>query len=184
MKRPKQLSAAFVKTVKEPGRYGDGRGGHGLSMLVKESTTGRLSKSWSQRLRINGQPFNIGLGGYPVITLAKAREVALENRRAVADGIDLRIPPRAIPTFSDAIESVIAIRSESWKNAKTEKKWRSGLGTYAVPLLGHKLVSEVSSADVMAVLTPIWGRETGDRQAGPGTNLIDHGMGDCRGASD
>ena len=45
MDRPRQLSAAFAKTVKEPGRYGDGRGGHGLSLLVKESTTGRLSKS-------------------------------------------------------------------------------------------------------------------------------------------
>ena len=125
MKRPKQLSAAFVKTVKEPGRYGDGRGGYGLSLLVKGSTTGRLSKSWAQRLRINGEPFNIGLGGYPVVTLAKARELALDNRRAITDGVDLRTPPKAIPTFSDAITSVIGIRSDSWKNPKTTEKMAS-----------------------------------------------------------
>ena len=156
MKRPKQLSAAFVKTVKEPGRYGDGRGGYGLSLLVKEGTTGRLSKSWSQRMRINGQPFNLGLGGYPVITLGKARELALENRRAVANGIDLRTPPKVVPTFTDAIEAVIALRSTKWKNPKTAKRWRAILDTYAVPTLGRKLVSEVNSAEVMAVLSPIW----------------------------
>ena len=72
----KKLSAAFVKTVKRPGRYGDGRGGFGLSLLVKPTTTGRLSKTWSQRLRIHGHPVNIGLGAYPVVTLAEARETA------------------------------------------------------------------------------------------------------------
>ena len=41
--RPKTLSAAYVKTVREPGRYGDGRGGYGLSLLVKPTSTGRLS---------------------------------------------------------------------------------------------------------------------------------------------
>ena len=76
MKRPKTLSAAFCRTIKEPGRYGDGRGGHGLSLLVKESSTGRSSKSWAQRLRIDGEPANIGLGSYPIVTVAEAREKA------------------------------------------------------------------------------------------------------------
>ena len=156
MRRPKQLSAAFVKTVKEPGRYGDGRGGHGLSLLVKESTTGRLSKSWSQRLRVNGQPFNVGLGSFPVITLAKARDLALENRRAVADGIDPRTPPKMIPNFADAVDAVVALRSMKWKNPKTAKRWRAILETYAMPVLGSKLISEITSSHVMEVLIPIW----------------------------
>ena len=86
MKRPRKLSAAFVKTVKRPGRYGDGRGGFGLSLLVKPTTTGRLSKTWNQRLRIHGHPVNVGLGAYAVVTLAEAREAALKNRRMVAQG--------------------------------------------------------------------------------------------------
>ena len=100
MKRPKQLSATFVAGVKVPGRYGDGRGGHGLSLLVKESSTDRLSKSWAQRLRIAGKPINIGLGSFPVLTLARAREKALANARMVAEGGDPRIPPIVVPTFA------------------------------------------------------------------------------------
>ena len=66
MKRPKTLSASFVKTVRQPGRYGDGRGGHGLSLLVKTTNIQvRLSKTWSQRIRINGRETNLGLGVLP-----------------------------------------------------------------------------------------------------------------------
>ena len=109
MKRPKKLSASFVKTVNRPGRYGDGRGGFGLSLLVKPTTTGRLSKTWSQRLRIHGRPVNVGLGAYPVETLAEARKAALENRRTTAQGRDPR--SGGVPTFAEAVETVIAIHS-------------------------------------------------------------------------
>ena len=56
MKRSKRLTRAFVETVKRPGRYGDNRGGHGLSLLVKNTRNGRLSKTWSQRLRFKVIP--------------------------------------------------------------------------------------------------------------------------------
>ena len=104
MKRPRQLSASFVSTVKVPGRYGDGRGGLGLSLLVKESSAGGLSKSWSQWLRIAGKPFNLGLGSYPLITMVKARKRALDNARLVAGGGDPRIPAPTIPTFAEAVD--------------------------------------------------------------------------------
>ena len=74
----------FVKTVARPGRYGDGCGSHGLSLLVKPMKLGGNSRIWSQRLRINGKPVSIGLGSFPVVTLAGARKAALENRRALA----------------------------------------------------------------------------------------------------
>ncbi|MXW96129.1 MAG: DUF4102 domain-containing protein [Acidimicrobiaceae bacterium] len=91
MNRPKTLSAAFVRTVSGAGRYGDGRGGHGLSLLVRPTRNGRQSKTWSQRLRVNGKPIMIGLGVYPIVTLAEARAKCVENRRAVEQGRD---PPR------------------------------------------------------------------------------------------
>ena len=78
LKRPKRLSAAFVRTVNRTDRYGEGHGGYGLSLLVKERKGGGLAKSWSQRLRINGKPSNLGLGRYPIVTLAEARAKALE----------------------------------------------------------------------------------------------------------
>ena len=156
MKRPKRLSAAFVKTVNMPGRYGDGRGGYGLSLLVKDTTTGRLSKSWAQRLRINGQPFNIGLGSYPRVTLAEAREKGLANIRGVDKGEDPRIEEKSVPTFAKAVDAVIAMRSEGWKHPKTAQRWRATLAIYAMPVLADKLVSEVTTSHVMEVLTPIW----------------------------
>ena len=164
MVRPKQLSAAFVKTVKRPGRYGDGRGGHGLSLLVKPTTTARLSKTWAQRLNIAGRAVNIGLGSYPVVTLAEARRKALANRRTVARGGDPR--GGGIPTFAEAADKVIAIHRESWRpGGKSEAQWRASLRAYAMPQLGTKRVDRITTSDVLAVLVPIWSskRETARR---------------------
>ena len=152
MNRPKRLSASFVRTVNVPGRYGDGRGGHGLSLLVKPASVGGFSKSWAQRIRANGKPTNVGLGSYPVVTLAEARAKALENRRAVAQGRD---PRRGVgvPTFEEAAETVIGIHRGSWQDGgKTEKQWRASLRDYAMPRLGRKRVDTITAADVMAVL--------------------------------
>lgn len=160
MNRPKKLSAAFVKTVKRPGRYGDGRGGFGLSLLVKPTTNGRLSKTWSQRLRIHGHPVNIGLGAYPVVTLAEAREKALKNRRTVARGRDPR--SGGIPTFAQAVETVIAIHRPSWRSgSRYEAQWRGTLRRYAVPRFGDKRVHEITTADVMGALLAddFWNRK-------------------------
>ncbi len=155
MQRPKTLSAAFVKTISVPGRYGDGRGGYGLSLLVKPTSTGRLSKTWSQRLRIAGRPLNVGLGAYPVVTLAEARKAALENRRAVAQGRDPR--GGGVPAFAAAVDAVIAIHAAGWRDGgKNEKQWRASLGTYVLPQLGRKRIDQITTADVLAVLVPIW----------------------------
>ena len=167
MERPKTLSAAFVKTVKEPGRYGDGRGGFGLSLLVKPMTsTGRLSKTFAQRLRIDGQIVNIGIGSFPVVSLAEARAAAFENRRTLAKGFDPRNSAASMPTFAETADKVIALHAESWRdNGKSEKQWRASLRTYAFPTIGNKPVGSITSADVLDVLTPIWNtkRETARR---------------------
>ena len=168
MKRPKTLNARFVETA-QPGRYGDGHGGHGLSLLVKPMANGRLSKSWSQRIKIGSQRTHIGLGSYPLVTLAAARAKALENRRAVLEGADPRKTPDEIPTFAQAAETVITLHAQTWKNrGKSEKQWRASLRDYAMPQLGSKRVSEISSGDILAALIPIWNskRETARRVRG------------------
>ena len=157
MKRPRQLSAAFVRTITRPGRYGDGRGGHGLSLLVKPTVTGRISKTWAQRLKINGRPFNMGLGAYPIVTLAEARAKALKNRRSVVQGHDPR--GGGVPTFEQATETVIALYAKTWKGkgrTSSERSWRQTLRDYAFPRLGRKRVNEINTADVLACLVPIW----------------------------
>ena len=155
MKRPLILSAAFVRTISRPGRYGDGRGGYGLSLLVKPTANGRLSKTWSQRVRFGGRVTNIGLGAYPIISLAEARKKALANRRVIEAGLDPR--GSRVPVFSDAAEEVIAIHAAGWKaGGKSEAQWRSSLSTYVYPQLGRLGVDRITTADVMACLLPIW----------------------------
>ena len=150
----KRLSATFVKTVTRPGRYGDGRGSHGLSLLVKPMMHGGYSRTWSQRLRINGKPTSIGLGSYPIVTLAEARDAALENRRAVARGHD---PRNSIPTLAEASERVLAIHSANWKDSgRSEKIWRARMRDYVLPQLGRKRVDAITSSDVLSVLLPHW----------------------------
>ena len=163
LKRPYRLTARFIESVREPGRFGDGRGGSGLSLLVKQGKelpegSRRVSKSWCQRLPANTQGSReIGLGRYPEISLTQARELAMRNWIKATDGgiVVSQIESR-IPTFADAIEDTIAMRSESWKNERTAKQFRAVLDAYALPTIGKKLVSEVTSADVLAVLLPIW----------------------------
>ena len=160
MKRPKHLSAAFVRSVTRSGRFGDGHGGFGLSLLVKPMENGRLSKTWSQRLRINGRAVNVGLGSYPVVTLAEARAKALANRRTVAQGGDPR--GGGIPTFEQAAEKVIAVFRASWRpGGGSETQWRNSLERYAFPRIGRKRVDQITTADVMAVLLAddLWNRK-------------------------
>ena len=154
MKRPKILSASFVRTINQPGRYGDGRGGHGLSLLVKPMTNGRLSKTWSQRLLINGKPVNIGLGAYPLVSLADARGKVLENRQTLLKGRD---PRGSMPLFSQAAEEVIKIHAIGWRDGgKSANQWRASLRDYALPRIGHKRINAITTSDILALLLPHW----------------------------
>ena len=162
--RPKTLSAAFVRSVTRPGRYGDGRGGHGLSLLVKPMANGRTSKTWAQRLRIAGRVTNRGLGRYPLLGLSEARAAALKNARAIAQGLDPR--GGGVPSFEEAVERVIDLHEPTWKDgARSAEIWRSSLRAYAMPVLGRLPVSDITTAHVLSTLTPIWNkkRETARR---------------------
>ena len=155
--RPKVLTAAFVRTISRAGRYGDGRGGHGLSLLVKPTMNGRWSKTWAQRLRIGGRAVSLGLGSYPAVSLALARERALANRQAVEEGRDPR--RRHAVTFSEAMAAVIELHRPSWKpTSDTERQWRSLLATHIDATIGPMPVAQVAAADVVAVLDRVWDR--------------------------
>lgn len=165
--RPSRLSAAFVRTVKDPGRYGDGgRGSYGLSLLVRPSASGGLTKTWVQRLRINGRPTHLGLGQLALVSLGEARELAIENAKAVRAGVNPLVDRRrreAVPSFRDAAERVIALHIPNWKDgSRTAKIWHARLREHAYPTIGHVKVNVLATADVLGVLTPIWStrRET------------------------
>ena len=78
------------------------------------------------------------------------------------EGIDPRKPLKPVPRFVEAVDKVIEVHEEGWTNPRIAKQWRSSLNKYAIPTLGSRLVSEITTADVLDVLVPIWNtkRET------------------------
>ena len=152
--KPTRLTHTYVQSLTRPGRYGDGRGSHGLSLRVKPTKNGSWSRTWSQRIRIGGTIRTLGLGAFPVITLADARERALDNARRVARGEDILKPPPIIPTVDQAFDIVIEQRRPSWKAIRTELNWRLSK-RYCHPI-GSKLVSEIRQKDIVDILAPIW----------------------------
>ena len=152
-KRPVILSASFVRYVSEEGRYGDGRGGHGLTLLVKRTANGRLSKSWSQRLTIDGKDTRKGLGSYPGVSLATARRFAIRNIQAMANGCN---PWEPTPSFAELADRTVSMNAGSWRGSRTEMISRSTLKTYAIPLLGERQAGEITVNDVLQCLEPIW----------------------------
>ena len=147
-----RLCATFVRTVSVPGRYGDGYGGHGLSLLVTPRKSGGFSKTGAQAISPNGAKTSLGLGSYPVVTLAMARERSLANARAIAEGRDPRRRMQRVPIFEKANETVVAIHARHWKSGRTEGQWRASMRDYVLPRLARKRVDAVTTADVMAVL--------------------------------
>ena len=153
------LTAAKTKALTAPGVYADG---DGLTMRV----AGTGAKNWVLRVTVDGKRRNVGIGGYPAVGLSEARERAEEYRRAVREGrnpIEDRRTAReeaqakaAIPTFREAAETVIELRRPTWSNERHATQWRESLTIHAFPAIGNKQVTEITSADVMKVLTPIW----------------------------
>ena len=152
------LTAAKVKTIKEPGAYADG---NGLTLKVDASGNRR----WYQRIRVNGMRRNVGLGTYPVVGLKEARKAALANLLEVQQGgnpIDQKRRARedaqrpVVPTFQQAAAKVIEMRRPAWSSNRHAKQWVESLTLHAYPVIGRKLVDGITTADVMAVLTPIW----------------------------
>ena len=156
-RRPYRLSARFVATVREPGRYGDGRGSGGLSLLVRRTTRGHLAKSWAQRIEVDGRTHNLGLGVWPHVSLAEARRKCAFNLVTRDRGEPVTVRQRAVPTFAEAAETVIAMHRTGWKHGgRSEEDWRMTLRNYAMPRLARRPVNRISTADLMAILAPIW----------------------------
>ena len=150
-KRPNnELNAVRVRTERRPGRHADG---NGLYLVVEP--TG--NKRWIQRLTIRGGRTDLGLGGYPLVSLSEAREKAYANRKVARVGGDPRSEKRpSIPTFAEAAGKVIDLRLPDWRHPKTGKRWEATLRTYAYPSFGNLSLDQVSGADVLRALTPIW----------------------------
>ena len=149
-----KLTAAKAKSLSKPGMY---RADPTLYLRIAPSG----AKHWIQRLTIDGRRHDLGLGGFPVVSLAEAREQAFENRRKVrAGGNPLAEKQRAtVPTFRQATALTFKALRPRWNNDKHVADWTSSMERYAFPILGDLRVNRIQREDVLRVLTPIWARK-------------------------
>ncbi len=177
----RQLSALEVNRLKRPGLHAVG-GVAGLCLNVEPS----LTKSWILRYRVGAKSRSMGLGAYPAVTLAQARNRAREARGKLFRGIDpvaekhaarakMQAAQARQVTFAQAAALYITAHAAGWKNPKHTAQWRSTLEQYAYPVMGNLSVDLVELGHVLRVLEPIWTtkNETASRLRGRIESVLD-----------
>lgn len=167
----KELSPLEVKRLAHPGRDNNATfavgGVNGLLLQI----TPAGGRTWILRTLVGGKRREIGLGGFPDVTLAQARERARGTKDLIRNGIDPvedRKAKRAALaaarsrglTFKDAVDRYLAAKLDAFRNEKHRQQWQNTLATYALPELGAMLVSDITVQDVLRVLEPIWRTKT------------------------
>ncbi len=164
------LKTSEVQKLDKAGRYGDG---NGLYLVVSPGG----SKSWVQRIQVDGKRLDKGLGGYPTVTVTQARRLADANRVDVRRGRNpwaaKAAPPAAaitraaptVPTFAEAARKVHALNAPTWKNGKHISSWIQTLERHVFPDIGDRPIDEITRRDVLDILLPLWHElpETSDR---------------------
>lgn len=168
------LSASFVRTTKEPGKYPDGGNLYlQVTHRAKNDTDGNplVAKSWLFRYSRSGKDTWLGLGPYPDVSLKEARMLAREERRKKRAGIDPLSDRRARQqsarskianevSFDECAKRYVDSRRKGWRNPKHAAQWSSTLETYAGPVFGPLPVDEVDTPHVIRSLEPIWAEKT------------------------
>jgi len=149
-----RLSAVRVAKIKTPGLYEDGGG---LRLIV----TDKGVKRWTLRLTISGRRVERGLGIWPTVSLEDARRAADRFRRAAKDGRDARLDEkhengRRAVRFKNAFEAFFELRRQQLSNGKHIQQWRSTMRDYVFSVIGDRPVADVTAAEVIEVLKPIW----------------------------
>lgn len=165
-KKQGELAPLQVANLTKPGLYFVG-GVAGLALQVTASG----ARSWILRKMIAGKRRDMGLGSYPTVTLAMARDFARDKIKLIAEGqdpIDERRAARMAlaaarlrrKTFAQCVDDFLDSFEAEWKNPKHRQQWFNTLDTYANPIIGEMDVASIEKADVLAVLEPIWKTKT------------------------
>ncbi len=160
----KPLTDLAVRKLTRPGWHAVG-GVAGLLLQVREpAKPGAVTpRSWILRVRIGSERRPIGLGPYPQVSLAQAREQAAKLVLEAKQGVNLHAKKRAQKsaliaaasknrTFKDCAEAYMEAHSADYTNEKHRKQWPATLKAYAYPLIGNMLVADIAMRDVRRVL--------------------------------
>ncbi|MFB2532694.1 tyrosine-type recombinase/integrase [Paracoccus sp. p3-h83] len=167
----KELSALEVKRLAHPGGAGNRLAPVGGVPGLMLQLTPLGGKTWLLRTKVGERRREIGLGGFPAVSLAEARDKAREMRAKIEAGIDpveerkaaraaLIAMQRRGLTFAEAVDRALSSRLDSFKNAKHRQQWVNTLQAHAVPELGKMLVQDITVQDVLRVLQPLWQTRT------------------------
>jgi integrase len=154
------LSDLKIRRLKQRGMYNDGGG---LYLQVRSEH----AKSWVFRYETGGRQRYIGLGAFHTVSLAEARDKALEARKLRLDGRDPLEHKRAqraaiaaetakAMTFAEAADKYIASHSAGWRSAIHSRQWRQSLDDHVLPGIGSQPVGAIDTTLVLKVLEPIW----------------------------
>jgi integrase len=168
-----KLSSHKLKSLlskKRWGRHGDGGGLYlDIHPVGKKGTAGA---SWIYRFMMDGRRSReMGLGPFPDISLAEARDLAQECRRQKLKGIDpldarnaARDAKRAEAAkkikFKDCAQKYFDANRAGWRNPKHAVQWMASLETYAYPVIGDLPVGEIDTGHITKILEPIWATKT------------------------
>jgi integrase len=143
---------------------------------IRRSWTFKYEMGGSKKEEREGQRHEIGLGALHTISLAEARDKARALRQMLLDGLDplaerrnrkqALIAERAkAVTFKQVAQAYLDLHLDSFKNPKHRNQWRATLATYVYPKIGAMIVADISPADVLRCVEPIWNtkRETASR---------------------
>lgn len=165
MRRCRERGALEVSRLSETGAYAVG-GVPGLQLQIIGA-----AKSWVLRTMVGGKRRRMGLGSYPAVSLARAREKAREAMDIIEKGADpilerqrarsaLRAQQARGISFDAACREYIDARGDEWRNAKHRQQWENTLATYASPVMGKLLVQDIEKEHVLLILRPIWKTKT------------------------
>lgn len=185
-KKAKELSALEVKRLRHPGGVGNVNFPVGGVAGLRLQVTPTNATSWLLITTVADKVRQIGLGGYPDVSLSQARDLAREMRDKISRGIDpveerktakaaLFAAQKRGLTFDKAVEKYLEHKLEELTNEKHRKQWRSTLTTHASPAIGKMLVSEITVHDIQRMLEPIWmtTTETAKRVRSRVENVLD-----------
>lgn len=170
-----------INRLKEPGLWAVG-GVAGLYLHVNA----RGARSWILRVVVGDKRRDMGLGGYPDIGVADARQKAREARLKIEQGVDpillrkqakseLMALQATDKTFEQAAGEYIKIHADSWSNGKHRKQWESTLAAYAFPVVGKLSLRHIRQEHILKILEPIWTTktETATRVRGRMESILD-----------
>lgn len=156
MRARNRLSPAFLRKA-PPGKYCDGAG---LWLIARDDG----GAQWVLRVTVHGRRREMGLGGYPEIGLAKAREIADRWRAMAKEGRDpikerereMRAARRDDISLALVTADAFEARKAELKGDGTAGRWLSPLNIHVLPKLGKVPVTDLDQRDIRDTLAPIW----------------------------